>query len=94
MPPMILAICSFPCCEQHLLEVFYAHAGLLGAHVLDAESENAGELGEVIDVAARGYQVEDVALAYRFALLVVQAVLPAVGIFIGQELLAIAGVVE
>jgi hypothetical protein len=52
---------SFSLLLEHVLERLDRHAGLLRAEVLHAEAEDAGELGEIIDVAAGVDQLRDVA---------------------------------
>ena len=65
MPPMIVAMIYLPAAASFCLEFLGRHAGLLGADVLHAEVEDAGELGEVVDVAAGVDQLEHVAFAHR-----------------------------
>ena len=58
---MIVAMITSRCLQLGL-EVLDRHAGLLRADVLHVETENAGELGEVVDVAAGGDHLEHVAV--------------------------------
>src|SRR5688572_8559575 len=80
--------------QQHLPEGLDRHAGLLRADVLHAQAEDAGELGEVVHVAARRDQLEHVAPAYRLALRAVERELAAIGVLVAQELGAVPGAVE
>ena len=53
IPPTIVGHhCLSRVCSSFALKSSTAHAGLLGADVLHVEAEDAGELGEVVDVAA------------------------------------------
>jgi len=85
---------SLPLLDQHFLEFLDRHAGLLGADILDVEAEDPGEFRQVVDVAAGVEQLEHVAVADRLLLLLVEAVLVAVGLLVLQEFLAVVGVVE
>src|SRR5512145_2356985 len=93
MPPMILAISNLLAGRDELgLELFLGHAGLLGADVLHVQAEDAGELGEVVGVAAGGQQLQHVARTDRLALLGVQAVLRAIGVLVRLEGGTVGGV--
>ena len=72
-----------------------ARLKLLGrAEILHVEAEDAGEFGEVVDIATGGEQSEHIALADRLGLAVVEAVGAHVGLFILAERLAVQGAVE
>ena len=83
-----------PAASSLCLERLDRHAGLLRADVLHVEAENAGELGEVIDVAAGLDQLEHVAALHRRALLGRQAVFGAVGVLVAEERRAVLRAVE
>src|SRR4029077_8088186 len=76
------------------LERVDGRAGLLRADVLDVETENPGELGEVVDVAAGLDHREHAAAPPRRALLVGEVELPAIGVFVAHEGRAVLGAVE
>jgi hypothetical protein len=79
------------CGHQLGLELFLGHAGLLRTDVLHVQPEDAGELGQVVGVAAGGHQLQHVAWRGWRGLLLVQAVLAHVGLFVGQEGGAVGG---
>src|SRR3954470_23757267 len=93
IPPTILAT-SASDGRQPRAEFFDAHPGLLRAHVLDVEPEDARELREVIDVAAGGNHRQYVAATNRVALRGVEPVPAAVILLIAQERHAVLRVVE
>src|SRR6185436_7527862 len=93
MPPMMRAT-SASSREQPLAEFIDAHAGLLGAHILHVEPEDAGEFGEVVDVAARRDHRQYVAAAHSLALLEVESVFPAIRILVLAERLTIGRLIE
>jgi hypothetical protein len=76
------------------LERLDRHARLLCADVLHVEAENAGELGEVIDVAARLDHLQYAAALHCRFLLVVEAEFPAISLFVGNKGGTIFGAVE
>src|SRR6476661_3115630 len=76
------------------LERVDGRAGLLRADVLDVETENPGELGEVVDVAAGLDHREHAAAPDRGALLLAEAELPAIGVLVAHEGRAVLGAVE
>ena len=76
------------------LERVDAHAGLLRANVLHVEPEDAGELGEVVDVAAGREQLEHVAIFDGGALLGVEAVLRTIGVLVLEKRSAVLFAVE
>src|SRR5271165_832360 len=102
--PMILAMIDmsfsshrfglFVLGDEASLERLLAHAGLGGAEVLHVEAEDAGELSEIVDIAAGREQAEHVARPDRLRLLAVEAVGEHVGLFVGPEGGAIRRVVE
>ena len=63
-----------PAAASFCLERLDRHAGLLRADVLHVEPENAGELGEVVDIPAGGDQLAARCAHHRFALLRRQSV--------------------
>src|SRR6185503_10648270 len=75
-------------------ELFDRHAGLLCADVLHAEPEDAGELREVVDVAARMNEREHVAPPNCFALLAGEAVRAAITVLVAQECNAVFRSIE
>src|SRR5262245_55485931 len=89
-PPTMRAI-SLPLLPELLFELLDSHPGLLGTHVLNGQPEDAGELGEVVDVAAGRDQVEDITVADRRFLAVVQAVARHVRLLVKPEGLAVLG---
>src|SRR5208337_55044 len=80
-PPMILAMMVsltshrlglIVLGDEARLERFLRHAGLRRAEVLHVEAEDAGEFGEIVDVAARREEAEHIAPADGRRLLVVE----------------------
>jgi hypothetical protein len=74
--------------------VLDAHAGLLGTDVLHVESENAGELGEVIDITPGLDQLEHIARLDGRPLLLVEAVFAAIGLLVLDERSTVLRAVE
>ncbi len=71
-----------------------AHAGLLRADVLHAKTENAGELGQVVNVATGSDQLSHIALTDRFMLLGCQPEFSAIGYLVSPKLFAVCRAVE
>jgi hypothetical protein len=71
--------------EQVLLEFRNAHACLQCAQILDIEPEDAGQLGQIIDIAARLDHAQHIAPRHCVALLGRQVVAPAITLLVGQE---------
>ena len=76
------------------LELVLGHAGLLSPDVLHVEAKDAGDLGQVIGVAASRNQAEHVARANGARLPRVEVVLAHVGLFVRLEGIALVGRVE
>src|SRR5262245_41418161 len=83
-----------PCRHQLGLEIVDAHAGLLSTDVLHVEAENAGKLGEVVDVAAGLDQLEHVARLDGRALLLGEPVFAAVAVLVLEKRGAVFRAVE
>lgn len=75
-------------------EFFFGHASLGGAQVLHVQTQNTGELGEVVHIATSGDQAQHMACANGVGLLCVQAVLQHVRLFIRFEGVAVVSAVE
>jgi hypothetical protein len=76
------------------LELVLGHTGLLCADVLHVQPEDAGELGQVVGVAAGGQHLQHLAGAHRVRLLGRERVLAHVAFGVGQKGVAVGLVVE
>src|SRR6516164_155889 len=92
--PMMVAMGLPACGEQPRLEFLDREPCLLRADVLNVQAKYAGELGEVIDVAAGRDHRQHVTARHRAPLLIGQPETPAVGGLIPQESRAVCGIVE
>src|SRR5262249_5206432 len=81
-------ICAIPlvpsCTEQQFFELFFCHASLLSAQLLDVHAKDAGPFGEVVDVAPGFEQFKNVTVFQGLALFRRNAELIAVGVLITQ----------
>src|SRR4051794_22838008 len=87
-PPTILAM-LLPLRREMGLEVFDAHAGLLGADILHVEAEDAGEFREVVDIAADADELQHVAAADRRLLRLAEAIAGHVALLVREERLPV-----
>jgi hypothetical protein len=81
-------------CATRRLEIVKAHAGLERAEILHVEAEDAGQLGQIIDVAAGFDHRQHVAVRHRLALFGRQRELAAIAVLVGAERLAVGSVVD
>src|SRR5262249_18048784 len=79
---------------EHFLELFFGHAALLCANLLNVEAENSGPFRQVINVAAGFEELQHIPLFDGAALFVVEVEFIAIAIFILTERLTVFAGVE
>src|SRR5947207_620094 len=80
--------------RKHGFELFFGHTALLRPKLLNVETENAGPLRQVINVAAGIEKLEDVAVLHGTPLLSREIELVAVRVLVAQKCFAILGGIE
>jgi hypothetical protein len=76
--------------REHGPELVFGHACLLRPDVLHVQAEDAGELRQVVGVAAGRDQSQHVTAPDRVALVLIEPVARAVGVLVPQELRRLA----
>src|SRR5262245_55720829 len=80
--------------NEHFLEIRFGNPSLLSADLLHIQTEDAGPLRQIVDVATGMEEFEHAAMFYCPALLLGQVELLAVGTLVAQVLFAVLGRVE
>src|SRR5690349_8431471 len=92
--PTIVATLTPSASQQHFIKCREGNTALLRAQLLNAETENAGPLRQVIDVSSLAQQREYIPLLQRPTLLVRQPEPAAIGVFIERIRVAVRSFVE